>query len=159
MTPSPTGHDLYSYSADRLASQIENMGANTDPVPVSRAKTVSPGTLLVVIVIGCIATMTIGTWLHSQLVAFNDVIVKFFLVLIPLLFLAGLYFFVRLVGFWRASRAAEVEALAAAEAEFMQREERFAAGRIKGDRRLCIRPRNGAPRKAKRRRADKLRTA
>lgn len=163
MSTSPDRNELnrarYDDSAARLAAKIQNMGAASDPVPVSRAKTTSPGALLAVIVLGCVVTLTLGNWLHTQTVVFNDIIVKFFLVLIPLLLIAFGYFMVRLVGFWRASRAAETEAMAEAEAEVVRREARFAAGRIKGDRRLCIRPRNRASLKAKRRRADKFRTA
>ena len=157
MTLSPTNYGLHDESASHLAAKIQKMDSATDPVPVSRSKTISPGALLAAIVLGCIATLTLGNWLNSRMVALNDLIVKCFLVIIPLLFLAGLYFAVRLAGFWRASRAAEVEALAAAEAEFAQREERFAAGRIKGDHRLCIRPRNRSAMKARRRRADRMR--
>ena len=163
MSTSPAGNELNRAhnddSAARLAAKIQNMGTAGDPVPVSRAKTISPGTLLAVIVLGCVATLTLGNWLHTQTVVFNNIIVKFFLVLIPLLLLAGIYFMVRLVGFWRASRAAEKEAMAEAEAEIARLEARFAAGRIKGDRRLCIRPLNPAKRAAKRRRTDKLRHA
>jgi hypothetical protein len=159
MTPPPTSRDLNYHSAARLAAQIENMHADSDPVPVSRAKTVSPGMLLLAVVAGCIATATLGNWFHSKTVAFNDIFVKFFMVLIPLLALAGLYCFVRFIGFWRANSAAEAEAMAEAEAEVLAREARFAKGRIRGDRRLCIRPLNQAKRAAKRRRADRLRTA
>jgi hypothetical protein len=159
MTPSSTSHDVYGASADRLAAQMEKMNASTDPVPVSRVQTVSPGAVLLAIVVGCVAIATLGNWLHTKTVAFNDIFVKFFMVLIPLLALAGIYCAVRFVAFWRANSAAEKEALAAAEAEDLEREARFAKGRIKGDRRLCIRPLNQAKRAAKRRRADRLRTA
>ena len=152
-------HALYDDSAARLAAKIQDMGVATDPVPVSRSKTMSPGALLAIIVLGCIATLTLGNWLNSRLVALNDLIVKCFLVLIPLLFLVIGYFAVRFAAFWRDNRAAEKEAMAEAEAEVARREARFAAGRIKGDRRLCIRPLNPAKRAAKRRRADKFRTA
>jgi hypothetical protein len=163
MTSSPASHDMnhaaYADTSSRLAAKIESMRAG-DPVPASRAKTKFPGVVLVVMVLGSLAIATAGNWLYKQSVTFNDVIVKFFMVLIPLLVVAIGYFAVRFVAFWRASRAAEQEAMAEAEAEVMQREARFAAGRIKGDRRLCIRPLNPAKRAAKRRRrADKLRTA
>jgi len=151
-------HALYNDSAARLSAKIQDMGVATDPVPVSRSKTMSPGALLAVIVLGCVATLTLGNWLHTQTVVFNDIIVKFFLVFIPLSLLVVGYFAVRMAGFWRENRAAEKEAMADAEAEVARREARFAAGRIKGDRRLCIRPLNPAKRAAKRRRADKLRT-
>jgi len=146
-------------SAAHLAARIQMMEAAGDPVPVSRAKTTSPGALLAAIIVGCVATLTLGNWFNSRMVAMNDIIVKCFLVLIPLVLLAILYFAGRFISFWRASRAAEQEALAEAEAEVMQREARFAAGRIKGDRRLCIRPRNRSQMKARRRRADRMHTA
>jgi len=158
MTPLSLSHEQRDDASNRLAARIESMRVG-DPVPVSRAKTASPGNVLIAVLVGCIAIGTLGNWLHTQTVAFNDVIVKFFLVLIPLLFLILGYFAVKFVAFWRESRAAEREALAEAEAEVMQREARFAAGRIKGDRRLCIRPLTPAKRAAKRRRADRLRTA
>jgi hypothetical protein len=152
-------HGQHDDASTRLAARIEAMRAG-DPIPVSRAKTVSPGALLIVVLVGCVGIATFGNWLHTQSVAFNDVIVKCFLVLIPLLFAVACYFAVKFIAFWRESRAAEKEAMAEAEAEVMQREARFAAGRIKGDRRLCIRPLNPAKRAAKRRRrADRLRTA
>jgi hypothetical protein len=160
---SPAGNELnhafYDDSAARLAARIENMRAASDPVPAPRSKTTFPGTLLAVIVLGFIAVLTVGNWLNARMTVLNDLIVKGFLVLIPLLLLAGIYFLVRFAGFWSANRAAEEEAVAEAEAELMQREARFAAGRSKGDRRLCIHPVNPAKGAAKRRRrADKLRT-
>jgi hypothetical protein len=162
MTPSPvslgTTHAAYADASSRLAAKIEGMRSG-DPAPASRAKTTFPGKLLAVAVLGFIAVATVGNWFYRQSVAFNDVIVKFFMVLIPLLLLAVGYIAVRFVAFWRESRAAEKEAMAEAEAEVMQREARFAAGRIKGDRRLCIRPLTPVKRAAKRRRrADRLRT-
>jgi len=163
MSLSPSNQDLnhaaHDRSASPLAARIRSMGVAADPVPVSRAKTVSPGALLAAVILGCVATLTIGNWLNSRMVAMNDIIVKGFIVLIPLLLVALGYFAVRFAAFWRASRVAEKQAMAEAETEVMQREARFAAGRIKGDRRLCIRPRNRASLKAKRRRADKFRTA
>lgn len=159
MTSANLSHGVHDDAAGRIAARIENMNASVDPVPVSRIKTTSPGTLLVVVLIGCVAIATLGNWLHTETVAFNALFVKFFMVLIPLLLLAIGYFAVRFVAFWRESRAEEKEAMAEAEAEILRLEARFAAGRIKGDRRLCIRPLNPAKRAAKRRRADKLRTA
>jgi hypothetical protein len=159
MTPTNISHERHDAAAGRIAARIENMNASVDPVPVSRAKTVSPGTLLLVAILGCVAVATLGNWLHTETTAFNAIFVKFFMVLIPVVLLAIGYFFVRFVGFWRESRAAEKEAMEQAEAELLELEARFAAGRIKGDRRLVIRPLNPAKRAAKRRRADKLRTA
>jgi hypothetical protein len=163
MMPSPASYDTsqaaYADAPNRLAARIKNMSVG-DPVPAPREKTLSPGTLLLVVILGCIAIATLGNWLHTQSMALNDAIVKSFLVFIPLLLVVFGYFAVRIVVFWRESRAAEKEAMAEAEAEVMQREARFAAGRIKGDRRLCIRPLNPAKRAARRRRrADRLRTA
>jgi len=164
MTPSPTiqvtRHKMYNDPSGRLAARIESLGAAGDPVPVSRAKTTFPSIFFAVIALGVVAILTFGNWLHTQTVVFNDIIVKFFLVLIPLLFVAIGYFVVRFFAFLRANRVAEQEAMAEAEAETLRREARFAAGRIKGDRRLCIRPLNPAKRAAKRRRrADHPRTA
>ena len=157
MTPSPTiqvtRHKMYNDPSGRLAARIESLSAAGDPAPVSRAKTTFPSIMFAVITLGVVAILALGNWLHTQTVVFNDVIVKFFLVLIPLLLVAIGYFVVRLFSFLRASRVAEQEAMAEAEAETMRREARFAAGRIKGDRRLVIHPLNPAKRAAKRRRA------
>jgi len=163
MTPSPTiqvtRHKMYNDPSGRLAAHIESLSAAGDPVPVSRAKTTFPGVVFAVIAFACLVILMLGNWMHTQTVVFNDIIVKFFLVLIPLLFVAIGFFVVRFFRFLRANRIVEQEALAEAEAETMRREARFAAGRIKGDRRLCIRPLNPAKREARRRRADRVRTA
>jgi hypothetical protein len=158
MMPTPAKLELHDDAAGHLAARIESMSASVDPVPVSRAKTVSPGTLLVAILVGCVAVATLGNWFHTQVVAFNDIIVKFLMVLIPLLLVVMGYFAVRFVGFWRANNAAEREAMAEAEAELLQRDMRFTAGSKKGTRDVCIRPKNHAALQARRRRTERMRT-
>ena len=75
-----------------------------DPNLTRKSRTVAPGTVLLVLAVVSFGAMTIGEWVHSLLVAYNNAIVSILLVLaVPLIGLC-LYSLVKLVSFCRYQR-------------------------------------------------------
>jgi hypothetical protein len=75
-----------------------------DPNLTRKSRTIAPGTVLLLLAVVAFGAMTIGEWVHSILVAYNNAIVSSLLVLaVPV---AGLCFYglVKLVGFCRYQR-------------------------------------------------------